>query len=91
MIVAIAGDHAGLVLWQVVADAVESAGHQALRLGPHDGKPVDYCKVLTLGGRVMGPAIAADMTRAFVNAQFSRSNVTPDGWARSSAWKGRDV
>lgn len=130
MIVAIASDHAGLVLWQVVADAVESAGHQPLRLGPHDGKPVDYpsvvrlvgdaiasgratrgillcgsgagvtvaanklpgiraaygtddytgqqmvehddCNVLTLGGRVMGPAIAADVTRAFVNAKFSR-------------------
>ncbi len=149
MIVAIAADHAGFPRWQVVAKAVDSAGHQQLPLGPHDGKPVDYplmarlvgepiafgraarrillcrsgagvtvaanklrgvraaygtdnytgqpmvghdgCNVLTLGGRVMGPAIAAEVARAFVNAKLSRVERHAHGWQRCSTWKGRDL
>ena len=42
MKVVIAADHAGLPLRATLAEAVEAAGHEAVLMGPDDGKPVDY-------------------------------------------------
>jgi transaldolase len=54
MIVAIAADHAGLPLLEVLTDVVSAAGHEPLLLGPSDGRPVDYPLVT----RLVGDAIA---------------------------------
>lgn len=129
MRVAVAADHAGLALRATVAEAVESAGHEAVLLGPDSGDPVDYpdvavvvadavagggadrgvivcgsgagvtvaanklrgiraalahdtytahqmvehddVNVLTLGARVIGPALAAEIVGAFCGASFT--------------------
>ena len=42
MRVAIASDHAGFPLKDTVVRTVEAAGHEALDLGTHDTKSVDY-------------------------------------------------
>jgi ribose 5-phosphate isomerase B len=42
MRVAIASDHAGFPLKDIVVRTVEAAGHEALDLGTHDTKSVDY-------------------------------------------------
>jgi transaldolase len=128
MKVAIAADHAGLPLRPTIADAVRSAGHEPLLLGPDTAPPEgidypvvardvadaleatdaergilvcgsgagvtiaanklpgvraaygadhytghqmvehDHVNVLTLGARVMGPEVAAEIVAAFVNA-----------------------
>ena len=128
MKVAIAADHAGLPLRSTIADAVRSAGHEPLLLGPDTAPPEgidyplvakavadaldatdaergilvcgsgagvtiaanklpgiraayaadhytghqmvehDHVNVLTLGARVMGPEVAAEIVDAFVNA-----------------------
>src|SRR5215216_3595367 len=128
MKVAIAADHAGLPLRQIIADTVRAAGHEPLLYGPDTAPPEgidyplvaeavadaldatdaergilvcgsgagvtiaanklpgiraayaadhytghqmvehDHVNVLTLGARVMGPEVAAEIVEAFVNA-----------------------
>ena len=124
MRVAVAIDHAGVALRDVVARAVAEAGHEVVELGEHDDYPDsaldagraiaageadrailvcgsgagvsvaanklpgvrasvchdhytaqqcvshDDCNVLCLGARVIGPAIAAELTAAFCAASF---------------------
>jgi len=125
MRIALAVDHAGVPLREVVADTVRDGGHEVVDLGHHDDYPDvalaigravaggdadrgvlvcgsgagvsvaanklpgirasvchdhytagqcvghDDCNVLCLGARVIGPAIAAELTEAFCAAQFS--------------------
>ena len=42
MTIAVAADHAGFPLKQVVLEAVRGMGHEALDLGTHSTEPVDY-------------------------------------------------
>lgn len=130
MRVAIASDHAGFPLKDAVVRIVEAAGHEALDLGTHDAKSVDYpdfaekvglaiqsgdadrgillcgsgvgaaiaankmrgirasvchdtytahqgvehddMNVLAIGGRVIGPELAAEVVQAFLGATFSQ-------------------
>ena len=125
MRVALAVDHAGVPLREIVHQAVAAAGHEVHDLGSHDDYPDvalavgraiaagdadrailvcgsgagvsiaasklpgvrattchdhytagqcvthDDCNVLCLGARVIGPAIAAELTAAFCAASFS--------------------
>jgi ribose 5-phosphate isomerase B len=70
MRIAVAIDHAGVALRDTVAEAVRAAGHHdhytAAQCVVHDD-----CNVLCLGARVIGPAIATELTGAFCAAQFS--------------------
>ena len=129
MKLAIAGDHAGFELKQMLADALKTEGHEVFDLGAHNTTPSDYpdfaravgtalvsgqvqrgilvcgsgvgaciaankikgvragichdtysghqgvehddMNVLCLGSRVIGPAPALEIVRAFVGASFS--------------------
>ena len=129
MKVAVAADHAGFPLKQLVIDAVREAGHEPVDLGTDSTEPVDYpdtarhvcesvragrtergvivcgsgagvavaaCKfpgirsavthdtytahqcvehddvnVICLGGRVIGPALVAEIIPVFLRAQFT--------------------
>jgi ribose 5-phosphate isomerase B len=42
MLIALACDHAGFPLKQVVIDTIQAAGHTVLDLGTHSADPVDY-------------------------------------------------
>lgn len=129
MRVAIASDHAGFKIKQVVLRTVVNMGHDAIDLGTYNEEPVDYpefadalghdiqigaahrgilvcgsgigaciaankirgvyasichdtysarqgvehddMNVLCLGGRVIGPALAEELVKAFLSAQFT--------------------
>jgi len=125
MLIAVAVDHAGVLLRDTVLQAVRDAGHEPLDLGERDDYPQvalgvgravaggkaqrgilvcgsgagvavaackipgvraatchdhytasqcvshDDCNVLCLGARVIGPAVAAELTEAFCQARFS--------------------
>jgi len=125
MRIALAVDHAGIPLRQVVREALQSDGHEIEDAGEHDDYPDvalaigravasgkarrgvlvcgsgagvsvaacklegiraavchdhytaaqcvshDDCNVLCLGARVIGPAVAAELARAFADAEFS--------------------
>ena len=129
MKIAIAGDHAGFALKQILADELRKDGHEVVDLGAHDAVPSDYpdfaralgkvvvtgqaergilvcgsgvgaciaankirgvragichdtysghqgvehddMNVLCLGSRVIGPAPAVEIARAFLRARFT--------------------
>jgi len=129
MKLALAGDHAGFALKEILVAELRKDGHEVLDLGTHDTSPVDYpdvaraignavnsgevvrgilvcgsgvgasvaankikgiragvchvtysghqgvehddMNVLCLGARVIGPASAVEIARAFVAARFS--------------------
>ncbi|MGI9023511.1 MAG: RpiB/LacA/LacB family sugar-phosphate isomerase [Acidimicrobiales bacterium] len=76
MRVAIGADHTGLVLRPTVADAVRAANrlpgvraaYAADHYTGHQMVEHDHVNVLTLGARVMGPEVAAEIVTAFVTA-----------------------
>jgi len=51
----------------------------------------DDSKVLTLGGRVMGSAIAVELVRALVKAKFSRLECHARRLGGTLDMEGRDV
>jgi ribose 5-phosphate isomerase B len=53
MRVAVASDHAGLALKEIVVEALVAAGHSALDLGTHTSDPVDYPDVAASAGRAV--------------------------------------
>ena len=53
MIVAVACDHAGLALKQVVLDTVRRLGHELLDLGTNSIEPVDYPDIAEAVGRAI--------------------------------------
>ena len=53
MIVAVACDHAGLALKQVVLDTVRRLGHEPLDLGTNSIEPVDYPDIAEAVGRAI--------------------------------------
>ena len=68
--IVVCGSGAGVAVAACKIDGVRAAvGHEtytAAQCVSHDD-----CNVLCLGARVVGPAVAADCVRAFVNANFS--------------------
>ncbi len=64
MKIAIGSDHRGLEVRQVIATAIEEAGHSVIDLGTHSGEPCDY------------PDIAAAVARAVVRGQADRGVLT---------------
>lgn len=51
--VAVAADHAGFRLKQVVAEHLRNAGHEVLDLGTHSEEPVDYPPLCAGAGRAV--------------------------------------
>jgi RpiB/LacA/LacB family sugar-phosphate isomerase len=51
--IAIASDHAGLVLKNELAERLRSAGHTVLDLGTHSAEPVDYPDYAEAVGRAL--------------------------------------
>lgn len=60
--VAIASDHAGFALKQVLKDDLEGLGFEVLDLGPNDDSSVDYPDY----GRALANEVAADKAKAGV-------------------------
>jgi ribose 5-phosphate isomerase B len=55
MKIAIAGDHAGFALKQILAEALREDGHEVADLGAHDAAPSDYPDF----ARALGKVVAA--------------------------------
>jgi ribose 5-phosphate isomerase B len=53
MKIAIAGDHAGFALKQILADELRKDGHEVADLGAHDAVPSDYPDFARVLGRVV--------------------------------------
>ena len=51
--VAVAADHAGFRLKQVVAEHLRNTGHEVLDLGTHSEEPVDYPPLCATAGRAV--------------------------------------
>ena len=51
--VAVAADHAGFRLKQVVAEHLRKTGHDVLDLGTHSEDPVDYPEICAAAGRAV--------------------------------------
>ena len=51
----------------------------------HQSVEHDDCNILCLGGRVIGPALAADIIRAYLAASSPGRTATSGAWRRSTA------
>ena len=51
----------------------------------HQSVEHDDCNILCLGGRVIGPALAADIIRAYLARRSPARTATSGGWRRSTA------
>jgi ribose 5-phosphate isomerase B len=85
MRVAVAFDHRGVKLRERLLEVLAALGHEAVDLGTdrpepridypdkaraHQGVEHDDMNVLCLGSEVIGPELAAELARAFLEARF---------------------
>jgi ribose 5-phosphate isomerase B len=101
MRVAVACDHAGFPLKDVILDAVRKSGHDPVDLGTHSTKPVDYPDIaeslgraiqrgeaergILLCGSGVGAAVAANKLRGI------RAGVCHDGYSAHQCVEHDDV
>ena len=84
MRVAIAADHAGFEMKELLSRELADAGHAVTDLGTHTTDPVDYPDYAAAVGRavttgkvdrgivVIGPALVREIALAFLGAEYTR-------------------